>query len=120
MDWLIRLFWRFSCLLIFLVVSHCLDDVAVRYGNRQVAKYVLSDMNPARYLYSNDGVLLGKKLNTDDNKAVVVAAEHIAEIKRKTVVLRVGQQVLLCLIFSLCFTLRCWFSVQTGGRSGMW
>lgn len=91
---------RFSYLLLIVVVSHLLDDIAIQYGNKQVAGYVFSERNPSRHLYSNKGEIVKRELDESDDKAVTVAAESIERIKRKTVMLRLGQQILLCFIFA--------------------
>ena len=93
-------FQRFFYLLIVVFISHVLDEVAVQYGKKKVAEYVLSEKNPSRHLYSDAGELIKRDFGMEDNKAVVIAAERIVSIKRNIEVMRFGQQIVICFIFA--------------------
>lgn len=96
-------FQRFFYLLIIVFISHVLDGVAIQYGKKQVAEYILSEKNPSRHLYSNEGELIKRDFGIEDNKAVAITAERILNIRGNVEAMRFGQQIVICFIFAFLF-----------------
>lgn len=94
-SWLVK----FLLMAVFVVCSHAMDYGLKTYGERAVNKYLLSDENPSRRLYSSEGVLLMDRVDSAGRQAMIQAAEHVTRLEGKINAYRVAQQVLLCVIF---------------------
>lgn len=91
------------CLLLLVLVSHVADAGLSAYGKKRVSSYLLSDKNPARYLYSRDGELLNSELGAEEIGYIQIAVKEVSSINDLVYSVRIIQQIVLCVFF--CFFL---------------
>lgn len=101
---MVRFIYIFSVVLMLVVVSHAADQAVVEYGKKEVAEYLASDKNPSRALYSTNGRVLAE--SSADYDLIEHATGQILIIDRYVYLVRVSQQILLCMIFSLLIIYR--------------
>lgn len=101
---MVRFIYVFSVVLMLVVVSHAADQAVVEYGKKEVAEYLDSDENPSRALYSANGEVFAG--SSADYELIERAADQISIIDRYIYLVRISQQVLLCMIFSLLIIYR--------------
>jgi|SRR5690606_38324948 len=80
------------------IVSHAADEAATIYGKEKVAKYLLSSENPSRHLFTADGNVVSK--SPEDDKLMAESIQHVSDIKMGVNLLRIAQQVFICMLFS--------------------
>ena len=101
---MVRYIYICIVVLVLIVVSHAADQAVMEYGKKEVAEYLASDENPSRALYTSNGELLAE--SPADYDLIVRAADQISIIDRDLYLVRIFQQILLCMIFSLVIAYR--------------